>query len=140
MNKAQKKIKGLVDLAAAHFSTVDNVSTSRCFSALVAICAQEEKDHRGWGPDFAKYHPHAPSVQQAARFFAVHRIGEYLAGKAAPEVRDYLHLQRSAFHAAAVVANYETYLRTRMEAAGISAESLAALDYCTYVSPEEVAA
>jgi hypothetical protein len=140
MNAKQKKTVALVDRAVSALATVDNLSSTPHFRALVALCAEEEKGHRGFMTSFLKYHPNAPGVKACARFFAVHRIGQYLAGGRMPEVKDFLHLQKSAFLAAAIVAEWPDHCRAALDRAGVKPEELATLDYSTFVSPEEVAA
>lgn len=139
LKPSQKKTVALVNRAATDLRTVDNLTSRANFRDLVDLCAAEEKGYRGFMPTFRQYHPFAPSIQQTAVFFAVHRIGQYLNGDKLPNVADYFHLQKSAFHAAAMVAEHGDYLRARLDKAGITAAQLAALDYSTFVSPEEVA-
>lgn len=135
MNKAQKTTIANTDKAARALSiAVDNLSWSKYFSKLVEICESEERQHRGG--TFAQYHPHAPSVKATGRFFAVHRIGEFLNGARMPTAGDFLHFQISAFQAAAIVSNYRAECVAALERVGISAEYLAGLDYSALVSPE----
>jgi hypothetical protein len=140
LKPSQKKTLATVTTAARALALVDNTTSRANFRTLVALCAAEEKDHRGFMGSFQECHPFAPSVQQVAGFFAVHRIGQYLNGDKFPNVADYLHLQKSAFHAAAMVAEHAGFLRAQLDKAGITPTQLAALDYSTFVSPEAVAA
>jgi hypothetical protein len=139
LKPSQKKTLATVTTAARALALVDNTTSRANFRALVALCAAEEKDHRGFMGSFRECHPFAPSVQQVALFFAVHRIGQYLASDKLPDVADYLYLQKSAYHAAAMVSGYADFLYAQLAKVGISAAQLAALDYSTFVSPEEVA-
>lgn len=137
MHKTQKTILANVDKAARELShRLDNLSWSKYFGKLVEMCESEERQHRGG--TFAKYHPHAPSVKATGRFFAAHRIGEYLDGERLPTAGDFLHFQTSAFQAAAIVSNYRVECIEALERAGVSAEYLAGLDYGAFVSPEDV--
>ena len=140
LKPTQMRTLATVKVAARALALVDNTTSRANFRALVALCAAEEKDHRGFMSSFRECHPFAPSVQQTAVFFAVHRIGQYLNGDKFPNVADYLHMQKSAFHAAAMVAEHAGFLRAQLDKAGITPAQLTALDYSTFVSPEEVAA
>lgn len=136
MRKSQKITLANVDKASNALTyALDNISWSNYYTQLVDLCAGEEKQHRGFGDRFKSYHTDAPSVAACARFFAVHRIGQYLAGQKIPDAADYLHFQKSAFYAAGIVASYEKECREALERAGISAEYLADLDYSTFISP-----
>lgn len=138
MHKSQKTIIANVDRVAQELAyRLDNISWTRYFWQLVKLCEEEEKSHRGW--NFARHHPHAPGVKATGRFFAVHRIGQYLTWSVRlPEARDYLRLQRSAFQAAAIVENYRAECIEALQRAEVSAEYLAGLDYVAFVSPEDV--
>ena len=140
LKPAQMRTLASVKAAARALALVDNTTSRANFRTLVDICAAEEKAHRGFMGSFRECHPFDPSVQQVAGFFAVHRIGQYLNGDKLPDVADYLHLQKSAYHAAAMVSGYADFLYAQLAKVGISAAQLAALDYSTFVSPEEVAA
>ncbi len=104
---------------------------------LLEQCKGEEKGHRGWGPDFAKYHPDAASVTDCAKVFAVKRIAEYLTGAPFPKGKDYLHFQLSCFTAAGMVDEFGDELRTALAAFDLA--QLAALDYCDFVKVREMA-
>lgn len=137
MYKTQKTTIANVDKACRELSAaLDNLSWGKYFTALCTLCEEEEKRHRVG--TFDKYHPNAPSVRATGRFFAAHRVGEYLYGKKLPEVKDYLHLLRSVFYGAAIVENYRAECLAALERAGVSAEYLAGLDYPAFVSPEDV--
>jgi hypothetical protein len=140
LKPSQKKTLATVKASARSLALVDNTTSRANFRALVALCAAEEKAHRGLMSSFREYHPFAPSVADTALFFAAHRIGQYLVGDKLPNVADYLHLQKSAFQAAAMVAEHADFLYTQLAKVGIPPAQLAALDYSTFVSPEEVAA
>lgn len=138
MLKTQKTTIANTDKAARALSiALDNLSWSKYFTELVELCEEEERHHRRGG-SFAQYHPHAPSVKAAGRFFAAHRIGEYLNGARIPTAGDFLHFQTSAFQAAAIVSNYRAECVAALERVGISAEYLAGLNYSALVSPEDV--
>jgi hypothetical protein len=119
---------------------INSLSWPEHFTTLVEMCREEEKGHRGFGARFGANHPHAPALAISARYWAVHRIGESLNGRAAPGGSDFLHCQKSIFQAAAIVSEYGDLCREALAAAGVSAEYLAGLDYAAWVSPEEVAA
>jgi hypothetical protein len=104
----------------------------------LAMCIEEEKGHRGFGCDFRKHHPNAVGIKDAARSFVVKRIAEYLSGEAPPKGKDFLHIQRSCFYAAALVDEYGTKIREKW--AGLDLAALSSLDYCVLVSPEDKAA
>lgn len=141
MHKNNKATAANVEKVAQELAyRLDNLSWSKYFTKLVEMCKEEEKGHRGFGARFGSSHPHAPNLAITARFFAVHRIGEYLNGHKAPGGSDFLHGQKSSFQAAAIVHEYGDLCREALAAAGVSAECLASLNYCSWVSPEEVKA
>lgn len=98
---------------------------------LIRICADEERGHRNSGPDFSAFHPGAASIKDCARMFAVKRIAEYLQGATMPKGKDYLHFQKSAFYAAAMVDEFRADLEKALS--GFSVPELAQLDYCDFV-------
>lgn len=132
MHKKTRETLRMVKAVSSAFCALD---TDHHFGRLVDLCASEERDHRKWGPDFREYHPHAPSVAATARFFAVYRVGEYLSGRRRPSRT--LRLQKSAYHAAALVLEYGDAFRAALTSTGYTPSDLAALDYLSLVSPEE---
>lgn len=104
---------------------------------LFELCKGEEKSHRSFGADFAKYHPNAPSVADMARLFAVKRVAEYLQGEEMPSGSDYLHFHHSAFYAAGMVDEYRDTILNAWK--GFDLAALAALDYTHYVKVKAAA-
>lgn len=105
---------------------------------FLALALEEERGHRRWGSDFAKHHPGAASAPDCARMFCVKRIAEYLNGEAMPKGKDYLHIQKSCFFAAALVDEFRADIEKAW--AGENLAELAALDYVTLVRVAERAA
>ena len=137
MHKNHKTMIETTERAARELSyALDNLAWTKYFGGLVEMCLQEEKVHRG--RDFAALHRHAPGPVVAARWWAVHRVAEYLNGHKEPGSGDFLHMQKSCFQAAAIVAEYGDKCRAAIEKAGTTVEYLAGLDYVVLVSPEEV--
>lgn len=101
---------------------------------LFDLCRAEEKGHRNWGPEFAKYHPGAPSLNDMARMFAVKRVAEYLSGEEYPSGDDYLHMQHSCFYAAGIAEEFGNQICVVWAEFGLS--ELAALDYTDYVKAQ----
>ncbi len=106
---------------------------------LIEECHQEEKGHRGWGPDFSKYHTSDTiSAKQAGKLFAVKRVAQYLNGEPYPQVKDYLHFQKSCYTAAAMAFEFEKQIRKEWN--GLPLAELAALNYTDFVKTVKVAA
>jgi len=109
---------------------------------LLDMCKGEEKSHRGWGSDFDKYHPDAPSVTQCAKIFAVKRVAEYLNGAKEPGGMDFLHVQKSCFQASAMVAEYGQQILNEWDklypdiTSAQFMRELAALDYTEFVKAQ----
>ena len=75
--------------------------------AFFELCESEEKEHRGWGSDFARCHTaDTIGIKDAARLFVVHDLAKFLQGGRMPELKDYLHTKRSHFHGAAIVLEF----------------------------------
>ncbi len=129
-----------IKLIAEAFARLDVLNNQRMTSyreRLLAECVGEEKEHRGH--DFSRFHTSdSVSVHTAAKLFVVHRIAQYLKGDKLPKVRDYLHIQRSCFFAAALVVEYRKEIRRAWK--GLSIAELAALDYCEFVKVRPSAA
>ena len=107
--------------------------------APLALLLDPEPAHRGGiGGTFGQYHRHAPGPVVAARWWAVHRVAEYLNGHKEPGGSNYLHCHKSIFQASAIVAEYGDQCRAAIEKAGTTVEYLAGLDYVALVSPEDV--
>lgn len=106
---------------------------------LLDLCKEEEKGHRGFMPDFAKYHTAKTiGVTQAAKLFAVKRVAEYLEGERMPAGKDYLHFQKSAFYAAGMVDEYSKEITTAWTNFDLAA--LASLNYTDFVKVKTEAA
>ena len=98
----------------------------------------EEKSHRGWGPDFATYHPNAASIKQCAKMFVVQRVAQYLSGERLPEIKDYFHTQQSAFMCAAMALEFRQEILAAWTKFDYSA--MRELDYVQFVKPENAVA
>lgn len=106
---------------------------------LLAQCKAEEKSHRSFAGEFAKYHHSAPSVADMAKLFAVKRVAEYLTGTKLPHGKDYLRTQTSCFIAAGIVDEFGTEIAKVWSGKDLCFPDLAALDYRAYVKVAPVA-
>jgi hypothetical protein len=129
MNRTEKL--ALIRDAFGRLHALNNICWTPYRERLFDLCETEEKEHRGFGPDFRRYHPNAVSVADTARMFSVKRVAEYLNGEKMPHARQFIHIQRSAFFAASLVANYRKEIRKAWK--GLPIGELAALDYCEFV-------
>ncbi len=102
---------------------------------LLEKCKEEERGHRGFMPDFARYHPGAISVTGAAKLFAVKRVAEYLLGEKYPSGQAYLHTQTSCFIAAGMADEFGAEIRKAW--AEFDLKALAALNYTDFVKAGE---
>lgn len=99
-------------------------------------CKREEKQHRGFGEDFPKYHPNAASLADTARSFAVKRVAEYiLKPETYPKGQAFLHYQRSCFIAAGIADEFRAKVLTAWD--GLPIGELESIDYVELVSPEK---
>lgn len=99
---------------------------------LLAMCNEEERGHRGFMPDFTKYHtPDTISVNQAAKLFAVKRVAEYMQGEKFPTGKDYLHCQKSCFYAAGMVDEFRNEILAAWQK--FNYLELVAIDYTDFV-------
>ena len=99
---------------------------------LLKLCAAEEKEHRGFMPDFRAHHTDGTiSTIQAAKLFAVKRVAEYLLKPEFPKGKDYLHYQKSCFIAAGIVDEFGDKIRVAWQKFDLAA--LAALNYTDFV-------
>lgn len=133
MNTKQKL--QLIRDAFNRLAFLNNVARGGYLDRLHAQCVEEERGHRGFGHDFAKYHPGAVSVTDAARLFSVKRIAEYLNGERMPRGKEFLHVQKSCFHAAALVDEFRKDIRRAWR--GLDVKALTELDYCEFVKVRE---
>lgn len=127
----------LIRAAFDRLHVLNNITWSNYQDQLLKTCAEEERSHRGSGPDFAKNHPGAISVADAARLFAVKRIAEYMSGEPVPEIKYFLSMQRSVFFAASLVANYRERIASAWE--GLDVKALSELNYVEFVRVKEAA-
>lgn len=131
----QKLALKLVGQAAKALELVFYSKTTNHAKELFGLCEQEERGHRTWGPEFAKYHPNSASVKQCARSFGVKRVAEYLLSQEYPKGQDYLHTQKSCFIAAGIADEFRDEILKAW--ASLDLKAIAALDYCLLVNPEK---
>lgn len=107
---------------------------------LFEQCRQEEKEHRGFMPNFKECHTSDTAIlNDVARMFAVHRVAECLVeNPRLPELRNYLHTQKSCFMAAAIALEYRDKILSEKCWNGTDIIKYAALDYCHYVKPARI--
>ncbi len=116
---------------------LDHKDWSNHREKLLAMCKAEEKDHRGFLPDFNRHHTEdTASITDAAKLFAVKRIAQYLNGDSLPVGKDYLHTQKSCFYAAGLVDEYGPEIRSAWNEAGFV--GLHNLNYTDVVKVREV--
>lgn len=119
---------------------LDNIDWTSHREKLFAMCKAEEKDHRGFLPEFNEHHTQdTASVSDAAKLFAVKRIAEYMLGEDFPKGKDFLHIQKSCFYAAGLVDEFREKIDTLWSKAGLNIEELNNLDYTTIVKVREAA-
>ena len=86
-NRARQQIK-LAREAYDALEPLSNITWQSYREQLLKMCIAEEKDHRGFMPDFRESHtPETASVIDAAKLFAVKRLAEYLNGDPMPKGR-----------------------------------------------------
>lgn len=106
---------------------------------LFRECLIEEKEHRGFAPEFKGHHTaDTISPSQAARLFAVKRVAEYLNGEKFPVGQQFLHMQTSCFLAAGIVDEFGDRVREAWKDFDLA--ELAALNYTDFVKVNKVAA
>jgi hypothetical protein len=138
MTKTTKQKLALANRAFDALYVLNNISWTSYREKLLRLSIEEEKSHRGFGSDFAKYHPDAVSVNDAARIMAVRWIAWYLTrADKAPSVKSWLSIKPSCLLAASLVANYRKQIRKTWR--GLPVAELAALDYCEFVRVKEAA-
>ncbi len=130
-----KKLKLINDAFDALRWTFDHCNVNHA-ETLLELCKQEENGHRGFMDGFARCHPDAISITQAAKLFAVKRIAGYLLGEKFPQGKDYLHTHKSCFLAAGIVDEFAQEVRT--EWSKFDLYELAALDYTEFVKVRSV--
>lgn len=128
MNEQIKLARNAYDALAP----LNNIAWQSYRDQLLNLCKAEEKDHRGFMPDFNQCHTSdTASVSDAAKLFAVKRIAEYLTGDKMPIGKDYLHTQKSCFMAAGLVDEYRQVIEKAWTHFDI--EQLSKLDYTQVV-------
>ncbi len=99
---------------------------------LLKLCKEEERGHRGFMDGFARCHPGAIGVTQAAKLFAVKRVAEYLQKRDSfPSGKDYLHTHKSCFIAAGMVDEFSSDIQKAWQSFDV--QELAALNYTDFV-------
>jgi len=89
---------------------------------------QEERKHDRFRPATIK---RGISVNQAARFFAVKRIAEYMNGRKKPDVGEFIFVLTSAYYAFSLVKQYKKELKKALKK--IDLDEILKMDYCKLV-------
>lgn len=76
--------------------------------ALLRLTKEESKRHNSGRPEGME---HDISIDLEAKFFAVKRVTEYLAGDKAPKAENFTHTQTSCFYAYSLVSQYREELK-----------------------------
>jgi len=131
MNTNNETIK-LARKAYDALEPLNNIDWTSHREKLFAMCKAEEKDHRGFLPEFNAHHTqNTASVSDAAKLFAVKRVAEYMLGAKMPIGKDFLHIQKSCFYAAGLVDEFRDRITKAWEK--LNVEELNKLDYCNIV-------
>ncbi len=130
----------LANKAYDALAPLNNISWTSHREKLFTLCKEEEKDHRGFLPEFQRHHTNdTASVADAARLFAVKRVAEYLCGEEMPKGKDFLHTQTSCFYAAGLVDAFREKIQLLWNEAGIDARAVRQLDYTQIVKVRRAA-
>lgn len=122
----------MIQTAFDQLHTLNNHNWKNYREALLEMCQEEERGHRGCLPEFNRYHtPDTIGIKDAAKLFAVKRVAGYLCGERMPKGKDFLHTQKSCFYAAGLVDEYRKEIRKAWR--GLDVAALAELDYCEFV-------
>jgi hypothetical protein len=140
--KSTRVDKTQIKLAREAFDALaflNNIDWTQHREKLLAMCKAEEKDHRGFMPEFTSSHTaDTASVSDCAKLFATKRVAEYLQGwlegkPSFPNGKDFLHMQKSCFYAAGLVDAYGEKIREAWNEAGVIVNDVALLDYTAVV-------
>lgn len=111
------------------------LSRDRNESTYYDLCADEERQHRKWGPDFRRYHRHAVPVDICAKLYYVRNVLQCCVDNI-PNASDYFGLKKSIFGGYAMwAANREAIVKE------FNLDEIAnflEIDYRLLVSPEDV--
>jgi len=103
---------------------------------LFKICLEEEKEHRQFnGGTFREFHTSdSIGASDVAKMFVVNDLASFLLGtRALPELKDYLHVKKSHFHAGAMVLEFRKEIAQAWLENQVNIEELAQLNYTQLV-------
>ena len=141
MNKQQEqKLKNLVSIVNVSYdqlSFLNNITWKPYREELFKMNRKSESEHRNWGSDFERFHPHALSTSICAKMFTVKDIATGLLDIERFTVKSLLHVKYSCVYAQSIAENYkEEILKVWNDKRDI--KFLSELDYCDFVSPQEM--
>lgn len=122
MNTLQKSI---LASAKKNLFAIRGVLGDRDTETILLQICKEEKAHRSWGNDFAKYHPIAPSVRNVA-IVDLSRLWLQYSAEGDQIARESVHVIKLSH----VLVWSACYLKSvRMESANF--------DYCVFITGED---
>tara|TARA_R100000963_G_C4590523_1_gene67888 strand:- start:138 stop:572 length:435 start_codon:yes stop_codon:yes gene_type:complete len=107
MNKEQKEIIKRINKAYSSLFILSNITWTPYRDDLFNMNRKEEKQHRAFGNDWAKYHENSASINDCARLFTVKHIAESLLTPNKYKVKDLLNIKKSCLFAQSLVDNYK---------------------------------
>ena len=107
MNKEQKEIVKRINKAYSKLYILSNITWTPYRDELFKMNRKDEKQHRAFGNDWAKYHKNSAPINDCARLFTVKHIAESLLTPNKYKVKDLLNIKKSCIFAQSLVDNYK---------------------------------
>lgn len=114
----------LINEAYSKLDVLNNITWTHYRDNLFREHLAGEKQHDRMRPEGTT---RGITLSEAARLFVVHWIAEYLQGKKAPEVADYINMRHEAFTSYSLVARYREEIEKAWKDTDVKA--LTELDY-----------
>jgi len=134
MNKEQKEIIKRINKAYSSLFILSNITWTPYRDELFKMNRKDEKQHRAFGNDWAKYHENSASINDCARLFVVKDIAESLLDPNKWKTKHLIQIKKSVVYAQSVVENYKDRILKAWQDENI--KYLADLDYIALVNWE----
>jgi hypothetical protein len=131
MENKKKVLQEIKELWVRVERIADNKGFAKYGTELLNVCLEESKSHDRFR---GSYIGRGMSIKEEARFFALSRVLEsvYNLAEYKPNLKDFLHIQKSVFYAYALGQEFKKNIKTAISKD--EAQEIVNLDYCELIA------
>ncbi len=128
MENKKAELQNIKNIWSQFERVFNSIGWNNYGTEYLKVQREEAKEHLSMKPSHIK---HGLTLSEEAKFFAVKRVCEYINGTNKPDLKEFLHINKSVFMAYALAKEFKPQLKARITNKEI--DHILALDYVEMV-------